>query len=87
MTSKISKNTPSSLKNYAKELKSGYHFSIDASYYLKETFGFGVKFSIFSSQNELDNIILEDTLGNIQSGKISDKITIIYIGPNLNTTC
>lgn len=85
MPAKISENTPSDFKDYAKELKSGYHFGFDASYYFTEPLGFGVKYFVFKSKNSLDNIYAEDIDGNRRYGKMSDDITISFIGPTFST--
>lgn len=85
MPAKISDNTPSDFKDYAKELKSGYHFGFDATYYLTEPLGFGFKYSVFKSKNSFGNIYAEDQEGNREYGKMSDDLTITFIGPTFST--
>lgn len=85
MPAKIPENTPTDLKNYTKELKSGYHFNLDATYYFTEPLGFGFKYSVFKSKNSVDNIYVEVLDGNRRYGKMSDDITITFIGPAFKT--
>ena len=84
-TARIAENIPNDLKNYAKELKSGYHFGGDISYYFTEPLSFGFKYFLFKSSNSLDNIYLEDTDGFRRYGRMSDDLTISYIGPTFST--
>lgn len=84
-TAKVAESVPSDFKNYISELKSGYHFGGDLTYYFTEPLGFGFKYYLFKSSNSLDNIYLEDTDGNRTYGKMSDDLTISFIGPSFST--
>lgn len=42
---------PTENKNYVSELKSGSHYGADVSYFVKPTWGLGIKFSQFKSAN------------------------------------
>lgn len=84
-TAKVAESVPSDFKNYIKELKSGYHFGGDLTYYFSEPLGFGFKYYLFKSSNSLDNIYLEDIDGNRTYGKMSDDLTISFIGPTFST--
>lgn len=84
-TAKIAESVPSDFKNYISELKSGYHFGGELTYYFTEPLGFGLKYYLFKSSNSLDNIYLEDTDGNRTYGKMSDDLTISFIGPSFST--
>lgn len=84
-TAKVAESVPSDFKNYISELKSGYHFGGDLTYYFTEPLGFGFKYYLFKSSNSLDNIYLEDTDGNRTYGKMSDDLTISFIGPTFST--
>lgn len=71
-------------KDYYKNLKSGYHFGGDVTYFFTEAFGVGLKGYIHKSSNKLDNIT--DTTGGItRYGLMSDNITSSYIGPTFST--
>ena len=48
-TAKVAENVPSDFKDYIKELKSGYHFGGDLTYYFTEPLGFGIKYYLFKS--------------------------------------
>lgn len=84
-TAKVAESVPSDFKDYVKELKSGYHFGGDFTYYFTEPLGFGFKYYLFKTSNSLDNIYLEDTDGNRTYGKMSDNLTISFIGPSFST--
>ena len=85
MTAKIAKNVPADHINYFKRLKSGYHFGGDISYYYYELFGVGAKSFVFKASNKMDDIYLEDSNGNRRFGKMSDDVTIFYVGPMAST--
>lgn len=78
---KISSDVPSEFKQYVKDLKSGYSYGVDMSYYFNEKFGAGFKYSVFSSNNEMDDIYVKYSNGTIKSGKMSDDISLSFIGP------
>ena len=84
-TARVAENVPSDFKDYVKELKLGYHFGYDLIYYFSEPLGFGFKYYLFKSSNSLDNIYIEDTDGNRTQGKLSDDLTISFIGPTFST--
>ena len=84
-TAKIAENVPADFKDYVKKLKSGYHFGGDITYYFTEPLGVGIKYYLFKSSNSLDNIYIEDGEGNRTQGKMSDDLTITYIGPAFST--
>jgi len=84
-TAKVAESVPSDFKDYINELKSGYHFGGDLTYYFTEPLGFGFKYYLFKSSNSIDNIYLEDTDGNRTYGKMSDDLTISFIGPTFST--
>ncbi|MGQ1891793.1 hypothetical protein ACT29H_15235 [Thermophagus sp. OGC60D27] len=84
-TAKVGESVPSDFKDYVRDLKSGYHFGGDLTYYFTEILGFGFKYHLFKSSNSLDNIYLEDTEGNRTYGKMRDDLTISFIGPTFST--
>ena len=84
-TARVSEAIPSDFRDYTGKLKSGYHFGGDLTYYFTETLGFGFKYYLFKSSNSMDNIYLEDIDGNRIYGKMSDDLTISFIGPTFST--
>lgn len=84
-TAKVAESVPADFKDYVKDLKSGYHFGGDLSYYFTEALGFGLKYYLFKFSNNLDNIYVEDIDGNRTYGKMSDDLTISFIGPSFST--
>jgi hypothetical protein len=78
---KLSSDIPDDFKSYASSLKSGLHYSVDASCFFTEYLGVGLKYHSFRARNELDNIYVKYEDGSTQSGAMSDDITIRFIGP------
>ena len=79
----ISDDLSSELKDYIKELKSGYNFGADISYYFAESYGAGIKYNIFKTSNSIDGFF-EDENGNQIPGTFSESITTSYIGPSFS---
>jgi len=73
------------LEKYMKDLKSGYHYGVDLSYYFSEQLGFGLKGYNYRSKNELNNVSVTMSDGSTQYGTLSDNISISFIGPFFST--
>lgn len=84
-TARIGDGVPSDFKDYARQLKSGYVFGGDLTYYFLEVLGVGVKYSQFNSSNNLDNIYVDDGQGVRKYGRMSDDLSINFIGPTFST--
>ncbi len=82
---RVSKDTPRDLTSYAKKLKSGYVLGGDASYFITEHWGIGIKANMCKSTNSLDNIYVEDISGHRRYGKMSDDITVFFIAPTFSS--
>lgn len=81
-TAKIHQDVPDVLREFAKEMKSGYHLGADFTYFTSESFGFGVRYSRFGSANELNNV--STTYKNTnqkRTGTLKDEVGIHYFGP------
>lgn len=80
-TSKIEEGQEDFLIDYIKGLKSGYHFGIDATYFMSESMGFGLKFNKSMASNHLNNVYVynEDT-EIIGEGFIEDNISLTFLG-------
>lgn len=74
----------SNYKDYYRNLKSGYHFGGEATYFFSDAFGVGLKGYIHKSSNKLDNIS-DTTGGTTRYGSMSDNITSSYVGPTFST--
>lgn len=83
-TAKVSDNVPSDFLDYIKDLKSGYHYGGDITYYFSEPLGVGLKFNQFKSSNKVD-IYIDDDYGNRTYGEMSDHISISFLGPMFST--
>jgi hypothetical protein len=84
-TGKLADNIPSDFKQYMRDLKSGYHYGIDLYYYFSEQFGLGFRYNNFESKNKMDNVCITSSNGSCQYGKMSDDISINFIGPLFST--
>lgn len=80
-TAKVSEDVPASLRDYVKDLKSGYHFGGDATFFISESVGFGVKYSMFRTKNQVEIYAQDTVTGQIRTGMLSDDITLQYIAP------
>ncbi len=78
-------NIPSEFEQYMKDLKSGYHYGLDLSYYFSEQLGFGFKYYNYHSKTEINNVYVTLPNGSSQYGKMSDDISINFIGPFFST--
>ncbi|HAN79564.1 MAG TPA: hypothetical protein DCQ31_18280 [Bacteroidales bacterium] len=85
LTAKVAESVPADFKNYVNDLKSGYNFGSDLTYYFTEPLGVGVKYYVLKSSNSLDDIYLQYNNGNVAYGKMSDDLTISFIGPMFST--
>lgn len=79
MVAETPPNAPQEVKDYFSQLKSGAHFSFGGSYFIKRSFGIGVKSSFFKTQNQMP-ISVYDSYGNIRTGTMKDDISITYFG-------
>lgn len=84
-TARIGDGVPSDFKDYARQLKSGYVFGGNLTYYFSEVLGVGIKYSQFNSSNNLDNIYVDDGQGVRKYGRMSDDLSISFIGPTFST--
>lgn len=84
-TAKVGEGVPSDFRDYIKKLKSGFVFGADITYYFSEIIGVGVKYSQFNSSNSMDNIYVEDSQGVRRYGRMSDQLSISFIGPTFSS--
>ncbi|HOS16887.1 MAG TPA: hypothetical protein PKX15_07765 [Bacteroidales bacterium] len=77
----IANNLSYEMKQYLRKLKIGYHYGTDVSFFFSEHLGCGLKFTNFRSKNQINNayVVLED--GSVLYGKVSDDISIYFVGP------
>ncbi|MGV3539725.1 MAG: hypothetical protein ACO1OQ_07940 [Rufibacter sp.] len=69
------------LEEYITGLKSGYHLNADAAYYFSEQFGLGFRYSYSNAKNEIDGVTITRPDGSQATGKMSDDITVSFVGP------
>ena len=80
---RLGKVPDGNLEQYLKDLKNGYNRGFEASYFISETVGFGLKLSIFGSDNQLNNVTIDHNGdGVLNTGLMSDDIAITFIAPS-----
>jgi hypothetical protein len=84
-TFSLSSGLTTKLTDYFNKLRWGFVASADATYFFSDKRGIGLQASMYKSSNSLDNVCLIDNAGFLESGKIADDITIIYVGPAYTT--
>ncbi|REJ82890.1 MAG: hypothetical protein DWQ44_01875 [Bacteroidetes bacterium] len=86
LLARINENINSDLLSYMKDLKSGYHYGADFTVFKSENIGFGGKYSMFRTSNQLENVyVVSTTNGQIRTGILRDDIRIQYFGPAICT--
>lgn len=83
-TAKTAELVPNDFHQYMKDLKSGYTYGADFTYYISEPIGIGLSYNAFRSSNALNNVYITTPDGITMNGKMSDDITINFIGPSFN---
>lgn len=77
---KVSSSLDEEFADYIKELKSGYNYSLDLTYFYSAKSGFGLKYAAYQSKGSLENYFVSiDTV--VVDAHVSDDITITFIGP------
>jgi len=70
--------------DYVREVNSGWHYKVDASYFLKNRFGIGLVFDQYRTSRSVGNVIfINQNTNETTIGALSDKIKISYLGPQL----
>lgn len=83
----ISESVPSEYHDYMKKLKSGNHFSLDASYFINETIGLGIKYSRFHTREDFGLVNTDiDQDGIMDMGQMKDDMNISFLGPMFTTS-
>ncbi len=72
-------------QEYAKGLRLGFQYNIDAHFYSLKGIGYGLKFSRFSVSNSSSAFILDNTIsGRDTALSIEDNIQLSFLGPSLS---
>ena len=72
----------SQAEEYTKQLKNGFHLNGEVYYKLTNSFGFGAKYSFFTSSAEMDFVISDNSFLYTFMG-IREKQYIHYVGPSI----
>jgi hypothetical protein len=71
-------------KGYLEKLKSGFNIEAEADYFIKKSYGIGLRYNFFRAKNYMDNVTFVISNGHSFDtlvGNIGDDIRIHYIGP------
>jgi hypothetical protein len=79
---RLSNNIPADFTAYANKLRSGFHYSLDVSYFFTEHIGAGFNYHAWFSRNKMDGVYIDNPS---QYGIMSDNIAIRFIGPMFYT--
>lgn len=83
MIRKLPKDLPDWQTTYLNQLRNGYHFAADLSFYIYKNSGFGIRYSFMRTSNQLDDVAFYYDSVYKGTGLLRDDITIHYIGPTL----
>lgn len=81
LLAKTSDAVPTEFRNHVSELKSGYHYGGDVTYFVRPSWGLGLKFNQFRSSN---SIMFYDEM-MIPQGIDETKLVNTFIGPSFAT--
>jgi hypothetical protein len=71
-------------KEYLQKLKSGFNIEAEADYFIKKSYGIGLRYNFFRASNYMDNVTFVIANGHSFDtvvGNMGDDIRINYIGP------
>lgn len=82
-TAKMSGSVPSDFKDYMNDLRSGSDLTMEIAYFFSKGYGIGLKYSVFNSSNQMNNLYLTylPTGELVKYGSIKDDIKIMLLGP------
>jgi hypothetical protein len=84
-TAKVGNYVTDDFKKYTKDLRSGYQINGDITYFVSEPIGFGLKYQLYKTKNQMSNIYISWNNGIAKGGNMSDNISVTFIGPTLYT--
>lgn len=73
-----------SFEKYLRELRTGYNFGGDFTYYFRNRIGLGVTANVFRTQVQMDDVIITDEFGTMYKVDMKDNITIRYFAPHVS---
>ncbi|MDR3219811.1 MAG: hypothetical protein LBU22_12700 [Dysgonamonadaceae bacterium] len=75
----------SQAEDYFKQLKHGFHVSVDVHYLIKDFFGLGLKYSLFTSSSDMEFLVRNNDyyLPIYFSLGEKEKLYVNYIGPSV----
>jgi len=84
--SRMTGATPTSMgpiyADHVNRLKNGYHIGADFDVFVSRIVALGVKYSLFRTKDEINNLIFEVD-GDMIPGKLSQNMFVHYIAPNI----
>jgi hypothetical protein len=83
--SRLNSDIPPIYSKYKKNLRTGYHFGGEITYYITEPLGFGIKYTDFKTRNKLDSIVISNSDGSKISSRLEDNVSVTFLGVFLST--
>ncbi len=80
LTAKDPEGLPPFLNDYVKELRSGANIRMDAHVFVSRIAAFGIRYSVFHTENSIYPVQFIDSQGNSTIGEIKDDIRTSFIG-------
>ena len=84
LTAKTASDASAFERDYLKELKSGNHYGLEATYFIAENAGIGLIFNNFISSYSIDAYAQNQLTGQIIHGTLADDIAITYVGASFD---
>jgi hypothetical protein len=83
--SKLTSDVPPIYSKYRENLRTGYHFGGEITYYFNEPLGLGIKYTDFKTKNKLDSIVITNSDGSKISSRLEDNVSVTFLGVFLST--
>ncbi len=72
------------IRDYINKLRSGFHWGVNAHYFLTESLALGMDFNTFTSNQQNNALQVSFPDGGVENG-VSNDVRITFIGPSLLT--
>jgi len=72
------------VKEYLNGLRLGYQYGGEMTFYFAHKFGAGLKINSYHASNSINNITLLFPQFGYQTGTLSEKISVLFVGPSFN---
>ena len=74
---------PDLLKDFYNDMKLGWQVNADFSYFIRDSWGFGIKTSYYNTSNLIEDVYLTNAMGNTLRGDLSSNLNVSFVGPSV----